>query len=425
MTTMMMMVSPESSSCSKAQAQRSGARAKLAQKGMCCALAAACRRLGNGPRSVAQSLTTSHIHDVMGVSLCETCSHPIGFSGLLRGRQTCVPMQEARCALPCAPQRGCGVSTCVPLWPLYSQVCSIAAGACSFTATGARRASALHLSCAWRLRIAVSSLHQRRSAERFGWLRSLSDVARAVRMDNEHRCKFCRRGKQHLNPNRKQAEKDATKQYLQWARAGGRECAPCRSHIKSQFPDFVDQKGALQQNIRDSDEFRKKYDESLKRWEEAYFTQGQRSRPNAGNGRSVEAANVSMLQTTQCIGNLWPKRVYEAHFKKSAPKQLTTVMHCGQQVRGVVLDPSAGWSQGVIKLDTVGQSVVKNTQTFEVDEGIREGGVQEVYAEAAKQIAGVTARKRKRGKDDDPDEPEAYIVQASLTNKSKSKGADD
>lgn len=239
-------------------------------------------------------------------------------------------------------------------------------------------------------------------------------------------CKFCRRERTHPNPNRKQAEQDPTKKFLQWARQEGRECAPCRAHIKSQFPDFNDRKGALAKKIKDSEDFRDKYDQSLRRWEEALYVQGQRSRPSmSSGGRSVEAAKVSMLQTTQCIGHLWPQRIYESHFGKAAPKQLTVVSHCGQQIRGVVLDPAQGWQPGVVKLDTVGQSMVKNTQVMEVDDELREGGIDEVYDNAAKTIGGIMVKKRKKGDGDDDKAPDTFAVGGASKKPKKNDNDDD
>ena len=152
------------------------------------------------------------------------------------------------------------------------------------------------------------------------------------------RCKFClREWDSTPNPNIAQAKADPTKKNLQKARKEGRECGPCRGHIKSQFPEWDDKKTALEKQIAQDETFADAYKDSLRKWENKTYVEGGRSRgAGGGAGAGVTLLNTAQYRTTELVGYLWPVPIYQQNINKRLPKHLTTIKHCGRLVKGVV-----------------------------------------------------------------------------------------
>ena len=239
------------------------------------------------------------------------------------------------------------------------------------------------------------------------------------------RCKFClREWDSTPNPNIAQAKADPTKKNLQKARKEGRECGPCRGHIKSQFPEWDDKKTALEKQIAQDETFADAYNDSLKKWEHKTYVEGGRSK---GAGAGVTLLNTAKYQTTELVGYLWPIQIYKQNINKPLPSRLTTIKHCGRLVKGVVLGSEHGYIPGVIKVEKVGTCEVNGWKALDVDDNVRKAGQQAVYDALQKNIAGVSATKRKKPENAPEDEPDTYALANPLKEKKKKaeNGSDD
>ena len=239
------------------------------------------------------------------------------------------------------------------------------------------------------------------------------------------RCKFCQRPWDSTpNPNIAQAQADPDRKNLQKARKEGRECGPCRSHIKSQFPEWEDRKAALEKQIAQDETFADAYNDSLKKWEHKTYVEGGRSR---GAGAGVTLLNTAKYQTTELVGYLWPIQIYKQNINKPLPSRLTTIKHCGRLVKGVVLGSEHPPIPGVIKVEKVATCEVNGWKALDVDDNVRKGGQQAVYDALQKNVAGVSASKRKKPENAPEDEPDTYALANPLKEKKKKaeNGSDD
>ena len=243
------------------------------------------------------------------------------------------------------------------------------------------------------------------------------------------RCKFCLRCWDSTpNPNIAQAKADPTKKNLQKARKEGRECGPCRGHIKSQFPEWDDKKTALEKQIAQDEAFADAYNDSLKKWEHKTYVEGGRSRgAGGGAGAGVTLLNTAQYRTTELVGYLWPVPIYKQNINKALPKHLTTIKHCGRLVKGVVLGSEHGHIPGVIKVEKVGTCEVNGWKALDVDDNVRKGGHKAVFDTLQKNVAGVSASKRKKPENAPEDEPDTYTLANPWKEKKKKaeNGSDD
>lgn len=168
-------------------------------------------------------------------------------------------------------------------------------------------------------------------------------------------CRFCFRTNEHENPLVHMRE---THPRLQWRRAFGKECNVCPyvqswdSELRTMSRDDIETK------VKSGKEGWNWYMGKVHAYETEKNKVGRghlRPQDSSGHAGSVVARVSNGQETREFLGYLWPTKIFMKQMdRKPSKKEMTSVVHMGKRVPGVLMDTKV---PGCIEVSTKSEAV--------------------------------------------------------------------